>query len=106
LGKPHEEYSRKLEKLRRATGGAPKPAMTTAQQQPVQQQQPSQRSARPTQDRPPREEDSGPGSARSPMAAPRVPTTNNARPAPQRPAQRLNDDDDDFGDVDVGDMLG
>lgn len=49
-------------------------------------------------------DDDGPG--RSPMAAPRVPTNNNARPAPQRPAQRINDDDDDFGDVDVGDMLG
>lgn len=106
LGKPHEEYSRKLDKLRRAAGGGPKASVTSHQpaQQPAQQrsQRPGQggRSERPSQD-----EDMG-GGGKSPMAAPRVPANSGGRaPPPARP-QRPVDDDDDFGDTDVNDLLG
>ena len=99
LGKPHEEYSRKLEKLRRATGGAPKAAVTQAPTQ-----APAQRTERP---RPGQSERPGMADSGAAMSAPRVPTTSNARgPPPQRPSQQQNADDDDFGDTDVNDLLG
>ncbi len=44
------------------------------------------------------------GGARSPMAAPRA--GSNSRPAPSsRPSAKATDDDDDFGDTDVGSLL-
>jgi hypothetical protein len=45
---------------------------------------------------------------RSPISAPRVPAAggNNRAQAPQRPARPQVDDEDDFGDTDVNDLLG
>jgi len=121
LGRPYEEYSRRVEKLRRLQPAQPMPAQASQAQAAPQQ---AQRAAPQRPDRPQRSERptaSSQGQAtpsasvgpseekerdkdRSPLAAPRagasVPTN---RPAP---AQRPTDDDDDFGDTDVGELLG
>lgn len=104
LGKPHEEYTKKLDKLRRTSGNTQQ-TQQPRQSQPAPQQAPpqTQRTARPARV----EEEMNQGSpARAPMAAPRAGGGSNAgRPPPQRP-QRPVEDEDDFGDTDVNMMLG
>ena len=121
LGRPHDEYSRKLDKLRRS--------------QPQQQQQPqqtqvaaagTQRTERPShnrQERPQRPERAAsaeskagdhidgsaldgdrPNKNASPLAAPRAGPKDNYR-GPAKLAAKGGDDDDDFADTDVTDLL-
>ena len=112
LGKPFDEYSKRIEKLRRlqpagpvgvsAGGGAAavREASATATAAPQRPQRPErpQRVQRPSQEAPAQEKtevDQGPLSA--PRAA--------SQPA-SRPVQaKQNDDEDDFGDTDVTNLL-
>lgn len=124
LGKPFEEYSRRIEKLRRMQPAAPMGAQATASggvgggAQEVVREAP-QRPQRP--ERPQRVDRTGGNSApssaptaaaavvaeektesRSPMSAPRAGAS---QPA-SRPVQaKQNDDEDDFGDTDVAGLL-
>ena len=120
LGRPHDEYSRKLEKLRRSQPQMQQQTMQggmTKQQQQAPAQRGKLRVDRPDRNPQPAQEQkepeqpvNGPGGrdqlheqARSPMAAPQARAGAQARPVQvDRPKP---DDDDDFGDTDVGNLL-
>lgn len=107
LSRPHEEYSRRLEKLRRnmpaqtQSGATARPQASTrggpTSNGPVGG--PPPRSERPRPERVVEEIDDVPSSPRAPMAAPRASTR-----AGGRPKGRSNEDEDEFGDTDVGSM--
>lgn len=120
LGRPHDEYSRKLEKLRRSM-----PQQTQQTMQPQQQQQPQGginrnqpqrgklRVDRPDRNPPQQQqvaeekvqdEQRDHDNVRSPMAAPQARAGAQARPAQPQSKARV-DDDDDFGDTDVTNLL-
>lgn len=100
LGRPHDEYSKKLEKLRRSMPATTQQGMTKA----PTANAPQQRTERP---RPEAIQDKLPEESRNVMAAPRAGGAM-AKAAPpersQRPA-RPADDEDDFGDTDVASLL-
>jgi len=110
LGRPHEEYSRKLEKLRRnqpqATSGATqaptnRPPGGKTTNGPVGG--PPPRSERPRPERISEDNDGDPPvSPRAPMAAPRA----QSRATGGRNKQNKAEEEDDFGDTDVGSLLG
>jgi len=116
LGRPHDEYTRKLEKIRRSqpqpqatmqggmtrAGGAPAPA--PVQRGKLRVDRP-ERNAAPVQEEKnePFREPQDEHEHRSPMTAPQARAGAQARPAQaQRPKP---DDDDDFGDTDVNNLL-
>jgi intraflagellar transport protein 88 len=116
LERPYEEYSRKLEKLRRSqpvqqptnagatrVGNAP-----VAQQAPQRTERPKpERSDRPSaqSQSKPADEPSTAAVSKSPLAAPRSGVQANAR-APSSKSAKGTDDDDDFFDTDVTSLLG
>jgi hypothetical protein len=123
LGRPFEEYTKKLDKLRRS---APTNTMTTqaggaTRAEPQRTERPQadrpQRTERPERterpDRPPRDggssntraDDQLNAAGKSPMAAPRV---GNAGPGarPGAVGKGRGDDDDDFAGTDVSSLLG
>jgi intraflagellar transport protein 88 len=122
LGRPHDEYSRMLEKVRRsqpqptgtgqmtraggAGGGGTGGGATQAA---------PQRSDRPKPERPSKQQQQAPASkviddnaGRSPLAAPRAGGQGGgpANRGSNVNQKKGNDDDDDFGDTDVGSLLG
>jgi len=112
LGRPHDEYTRKLEKIRRSQ---PQPqatmqsGMTRAGGAPAPVQRGKLRVDRPERNAAPAQEEKSeafreqPEEHRSPMTAPQARAGAQARPAQaQRPKP---DDDDDFGDTDVNNLL-
>lgn len=127
LGRSHEEYTKKLEKLRRSQpvnqgmtrpgGGIETGAGGQQTQQHLQAPQRSERperSSRPTasQEMPSRQSatqfldespESPSTSGRSPLIAPRAGRGTSAHP--RGPSQRHQDDEDDFGDTDVTSLL-
>jgi intraflagellar transport protein 88 len=115
LGRPHDEYSRKLEKLRRSMpqqntmqGGMTRPGGGSATQQPAPVQRGKLRVDRPDrpsrQEQPIAEEKQQSEQSRSPMTAPQARAGAQARPD-EAPKSAKVDDDDDFGDMDVSNLL-
>jgi len=112
LGRPHDEYSRKLEKVRRSQ---PQPTGTGQMTRAGGATQAApQRSERPKPERPSKQQQQAPASkviddnaGRSPLAAPRA-GGQGGGPANRGNVNQKkgNDDDDDFGDTDVGSLLG
>jgi len=127
LGRSHEEYSKKLEKLRRsqpasaqagvtrqngATSAAPAPAAAPQRTERTGRPERTERTERPAPDRSAAsramdEFTEQPAAGKSPMAAPKAggSSNSNANRAPARGA-KANDDEDDFGDMDVTSLLG
>ncbi len=109
LGRPHDEYTRKLEKLRRSQ---PQPQATmaggmTRAGAPAPIQRGKLRVDRPDRNVQPVQEEKvelvAQEDPRSPMAAPQARAGAQARPA--QVAKPKTDDDDDFGDTDVNNLL-
>lgn len=116
LGRPHDEYSRKLEKLRRSQPQPPHQTMQGGGANTGGNRQPQRgklrvdrpdRNVQPVQEeKEPEQPVNQPGQdhSRSPMTAPQARAGAQARPA--QTAQRPKpDDDDDFGDTDVTNLL-
>jgi len=118
LGRPFDEYSKKLDKLRRSVPVAQVTQQPTARPSAAATSSAPQRSERPKPERSERpgqasleksmkELSSSGASGTSPLKAPSVRNTGSVGGAP--PPKRgpsVNDDEDDFADTDVGDLLG
>jgi len=117
LGRPFDEYSKKLDKLRRSVPVAQVTQQQTARPSAAASNIP-QRSERPKPERSERPgqasveksmkelSSSSSVSGSSPLKAPSVRNAGSiGAPAPKR-GPSTNDDEDDFADTDVGDLLG
>lgn len=132
LGRSSEEYTKKLEKLRRnqpaqmqntnagamATRGAATGAVPQAPVKPVAAVERDSRPGNNTSSRPERSErpaparqiedfpaETAPNMGRSPLTAPRAGNAGRGGGASNQRANNRNDDDDDFGDTDVSSLL-
>lgn len=112
LGRPHDEFSRKLEKLRRNLPAQQTQAGTTVRPPAGNRAGPTSngpvggpppRSERPRPERVTEDIDDAPVSPRAPMAA--APRASN-RASANRAKAKAEDDEDDFMGTDVGSMLG
>lgn len=111
LGRPFDEYSKKLDKLRRSVP-VQQPTQQTAKAAPQRSERPGKqdRSERPGQasiEKSMKELSATGGSThQSPLKAPNVQQSGGGRVGlpPKKPV--ANDDEDDFADTDVGDLLG
>ena len=106
LGRPHDEYSRKLEKVRRSQ---PQPTGTGQMTRAGATQVAPQRSERPKPERPSKQQSQAVIEEpvnRSPLAAPRANGQGGGGNRGNAVQKKSNEDDDDFGDTDVGSLLG